>query len=187
MEHGETSKQPTKQGDEMNNILMQEEMLGERDDDFPFENYDNANEIMQILADCDVENNQNNNNNNNNNAMILASNDQGGEISEIPQQKKYQRHNAYQIQQLEAVFRLCPHPDERQRIKLSQRLGLNLNQIKFWFQNKRTQIKTQTEHNHYILLREENDRLRNEKCGLEGSIRPNFAPTHVAKRKYKYY
>lgn len=39
------------------------------------------------------------------------------------------------------MFKECPHPDENQRQLLSRDLGLAPRQIKFWFQNKRTQTK----------------------------------------------
>jgi hypothetical protein len=39
------------------------------------------------------------------------------------------------------VFKDCPHPDEKQRLQLSRELGLAPRQIKFWFQNRRTQMK----------------------------------------------
>ncbi|KAF2314748.1 hypothetical protein GH714_033429 [Hevea brasiliensis] len=38
-------------------------------------------------------------------------------------------------------FKECPHPDDNQRRQLSKELGLEPRQIKFWFQNKRTQTK----------------------------------------------
>lgn len=38
-------------------------------------------------------------------------------------------------------FKECPHPDDAQRKELSRELGLEPLQIKFWFQNKRTQMK----------------------------------------------
>ena len=40
-----------------------------------------------------------------------------------------------------SFFKECPHPDEKQRMELSRRLGLESKQIKFWFQNRRTQMK----------------------------------------------
>lgn len=40
-----------------------------------------------------------------------------------------------------SCFKECPHPDEKQRMELSRRLGLENKQIKFWFQNRRTQMK----------------------------------------------
>lgn len=39
------------------------------------------------------------------------------------------------------MFKECPHPDEKQRLHLSRELGLDPRQIKFWFQNRRTQMK----------------------------------------------
>lgn len=39
------------------------------------------------------------------------------------------------------MFKECPHPDENQRAQLSRELGLEARQIKFWFQNRRTQMK----------------------------------------------
>lgn len=40
-----------------------------------------------------------------------------------------------------SFFKKHPHPDENQRLQLSRELGLDPKQIKFWFQNKRTQKK----------------------------------------------
>lgn len=39
------------------------------------------------------------------------------------------------------LFKESPHPDEKQRQQLSKQLGLAPRQVKFWFQNRRTQIK----------------------------------------------
>jgi homeobox-leucine zipper protein len=87
--------------------------------------------------------------------------------------KRYHRHTPQQIQELEAyvtskslysfflpefldltiiilcicsVFKECPHPDEKQRMELSRRLNLESRQVKFWFQNRRTQMKVRSTH-----------------------------------------
>jgi homeobox-leucine zipper protein len=45
------------------------------------------------------------------------------------------------------MFKECPHPDENQRAQLSRELGLEPRQIKFWFQNRRTQMKVNYKEN----------------------------------------
>ncbi|KAJ4827228.1 hypothetical protein Tsubulata_034570 [Turnera subulata] len=84
--------------------------------------------------------------------------------------KKYHRHTSHQIQELESFFKECPHPDEKQRMELSRRLGLESKQIKFWFQNRRTQMKTQLERHENIILRQENDKLRAENELLKQNV-----------------
>ncbi|KAF0914122.1 hypothetical protein E2562_026517 [Oryza meyeriana var. granulata] len=79
-----------------------------------------------------------------------------------PRKKRYHRHTQHQIQELEAFFKECPHPDDKQRKELSRELGLEPLQVKFWFQNKRTQMKTQHERHENNALRAENEKLRAE-------------------------
>ncbi|KAK1324821.1 Homeobox-leucine zipper protein ROC2 [Acorus calamus] len=76
--------------------------------------------------------------------------------------KRYHRHTQHQIQEMEAFFKECPHPDDKQRKELSRELGLEPLQVKFWFQNKRTQMKTQHERHENTQLRSDNDKLRAE-------------------------
>ncbi|XP_057544611.1 homeobox-leucine zipper protein PROTODERMAL FACTOR 2 [Amaranthus tricolor] len=77
-----------------------------------------------------------------------------------PKKKRYHRHTQHQIQEMENFFKECPHPDDKQRKELSRRLGLEPLQVKFWFQNKRTQMKAQHERSENQQLRSENDKLR---------------------------
>nr|CAD1823226.1 unnamed protein product [Ananas comosus var. bracteatus] len=79
-----------------------------------------------------------------------------------PRKKRYHRHTQHQIQELEAFFKECPHPDDKQRKELSRELGLEPLQVKFWFQNKRTQMKTQHERHENTQLRADNEKLRAE-------------------------
>ncbi|CAA7403673.1 unnamed protein product [Spirodela intermedia] len=81
------------------------------------------------------------------------------------------RHTPEQIQQLEAFFKECPHPDENQRMELCRRLSLEGRQVKFWFQNRRTLMKTQLERKENELLRQENERLRIENRALHATAR----------------
>ncbi|XP_044504884.1 homeobox-leucine zipper protein ANTHOCYANINLESS 2-like isoform X2 [Mangifera indica] len=88
-----------------------------------------------------------------------------------PRKKKYHRHTPNQIQELEAFFKECPHPDEKQRLDLGRRLNLEAKQIKFWFQNRRTQMKTQMERHENVILRQEHDKLRAENEMLKEAMK----------------
>ncbi|CAJ1925187.1 unnamed protein product [Sphenostylis stenocarpa] len=79
-----------------------------------------------------------------------------------PKKKGYRRHTQRQIEEMEAFFKQCPHPDDKQRKELSRDLGLEPLQVKFWFQNKRTQMKTQHERHENSILKAENEKLRAE-------------------------
>ncbi|VFQ83391.1 unnamed protein product [Cuscuta campestris] len=74
--------------------------------------------------------------------------------------KRQRRHTAAQINEMESVFKVCPNPDESVRKELGRSLGLDEAQIKFWFQNKRTQTKAQNERQDNTELRLENQKLR---------------------------
>lgn len=69
------------------------------------------------------------------------------------------------------MFKECPHPDEKQRLELSKRLCLEVRQVKFWFQNRRTQMKTQLERHENSILRQENDKLRAENMSIREAMR----------------
>ncbi|KAF9617556.1 hypothetical protein IFM89_037368 [Coptis chinensis] len=88
-----------------------------------------------------------------------------------PRKKRYHRHTPQQIQELESLFKECPHPDEKQRMELSRRLSLESRQVKFWFQNRRTQMKTQLERHENSILRQENDKLRAENMSIRDAMR----------------
>nr|A2ZAI7.2 RecName: Full=Homeobox-leucine zipper protein ROC3; AltName: Full=GLABR 2-like homeobox protein 3; AltName: Full=HD-ZIP protein ROC3; AltName: Full=Homeodomain transcription factor ROC3; AltName: Full=Protein RICE OUTERMOST CELL-SPECIFIC 3 [Oryza sativa Indica Group] len=90
--------------------------------------------------------------------------------------KRYHRHTAHQIQQMEALFKECPHPDDKQRLKLSQELGLKPRQVKFWFQNRRTQMKAQQDRADNVILRAENENLKSDNFRLQAAIRNVVCP-----------
>ncbi|XP_027177964.1 homeobox-leucine zipper protein HDG11-like [Coffea eugenioides] len=87
------------------------------------------------------------------------------------ERKQYHHHSAEQVQRLEAFFKECPHPDENQRRQLSREIGLEPRQIKFWFQNKRTQTKSHNERSDNNALRVENDRFYYETLAMREALR----------------
>ncbi|KAL7094298.1 hypothetical protein ACP275_11G094200 [Erythranthe tilingii] len=91
--------------------------------------------------------------------------------------KQYHRHTTEQIQQLEAFYNECPHPDKNQRQQLSRELGLDQKQIKFWFQNKRTQIKALNERADSNSLRSENERIHFENLSMHEALKNAFCPS----------
>ncbi|XP_020591591.1 homeobox-leucine zipper protein ROC2-like isoform X2 [Phalaenopsis equestris] len=94
-----------------------------------------------------------------------------------PRKKRYHRHTQHQIQEMENFFKECPHPDDKQRKELSRELGLEPLQVKFWFQNKRTQMKTQHERQENGQLRADNERLRTENLRYKEALSNASCPT----------
>uniref|UniRef100_A0A2P2LIQ7 Homeobox-leucine zipper protein GLABRA 2-like n=1 Tax=Rhizophora mucronata TaxID=61149 RepID=A0A2P2LIQ7_RHIMU len=100
----------------------------------------------------------------------------GGDKNKRKKRKKYHRHTAEQIREMEALFKEHPHPDEKQRQQLSKQLGLAPRQVKFWFQNRRTQIKAIQERHENSLLKGEIDKLREENKSLRETINKSCCP-----------
>ncbi|KAM0956752.1 hypothetical protein ACFX13_025593 [Malus domestica] len=90
--------------------------------------------------------------------------------------KKYHRHTTEQIREMEALFKESPHPDEKQRQQLSKQLGLAPRQVKFWFQNRRTQIKAIQERHENSLLKGEMEKLRDESKAMREQINKACCP-----------
>ncbi|GLJ49869.1 hypothetical protein SUGI_1059770 [Cryptomeria japonica] len=76
--------------------------------------------------------------------------------------KSYQRLTPAQAQHLEGFFNECPLPDDKQRAQLSIQLDLTPTQVKYWFQNKRSNIKAQVDRSDNCFLRQEQQMLLNE-------------------------
>ncbi|XP_076915064.1 homeobox-leucine zipper protein ANTHOCYANINLESS 2-like [Bidens hawaiensis] len=94
-----------------------------------------------------------------------------GPSSSSRRRQKYHRHTPYQIQELEASFKDNPHPDEKERLALGKKLNLEKKQVKFWFQNRRTQMKTQLERYENAILKKTNDDLRIQNVAMKEAIR----------------
>jgi homeobox-leucine zipper protein len=77
---------------------------------------------------------------------------------------------------LDRSFKECPHPDEKQRNQLSRELGLAPRQIKFWFQNRRTQLKAQHERADNSALKAENDKIRCENIAIREALKHAICP-----------
>ncbi|KAL2233095.1 homeobox-leucine zipper protein HDG5 isoform X2 [Sesamum indicum] len=106
----------------------------------------------------------------------FSGNEQEAEQQPQAKKKRYHRHTTRQIQEMEALFKECPHPDDKQRLKLSQELGLKPRQVKFWFQNRRTQMKAQQDRQDNVVLRAENESLKNENYRLQATLRNIVCP-----------
>ncbi|KAL2524005.1 Homeobox-leucine zipper protein MERISTEM L1 [Abeliophyllum distichum] len=111
------------------------------------------------------------------NDIMEAPSGEDQDPNQRPKKKRYHRHTQNQIQEMESFFKECPHPDDKQRKDLGRQLGLEPLQVKFWFQNKRTQMKSQHERHENTQLRTENEKLRAEniryKEALSNATCPN--------------
>ncbi|KAF9626355.1 hypothetical protein IFM89_032409 [Coptis chinensis] len=96
--------------------------------------------------------------------------------NERKRKKRYNRHTQHQIQEMESFFKECPHPDDKQRKELARELSLEPLQVKFWFQNKRTQVKNQHERVENTQLRNENERLRAENMRYKEALNSSSCP-----------
>ncbi|RRT62714.1 hypothetical protein B296_00043237 [Ensete ventricosum] len=81
------------------------------------------------------------------NIEVASGDDQ--DQSHRPRKKRYHRHTQHQIQELEAFFKECPHPDDKQRKELSRELGLE-------------PLQNHHERHENNQLRAENEKLRAE-------------------------
>eukprot|EP00899_Mesostigma_viride_P021210 jgi/Mesvir1/29090/Mv18395-RA.1 len=80
------------------------------------------------------------------------------------------RHTEEQVEELERWFAKNPRPGEAVRLKLGEQLGLEPRQVKFWFQNRRTQIKTKHAIDGYTELKEELARIQTENTELKKAL-----------------
>ncbi|XP_047058331.1 homeobox-leucine zipper protein TF1-like [Lolium rigidum] len=94
-----------------------------------------------------------------------------------PRKKRLQRLTFQQTEILQGFFSMCTHPNEYQRRELSETTGLTAQQVKFWFQNKITQIKNLNEKEENYRLKVENAMLSDENKKLKQAHGTTFCPT----------
>ncbi|KAK1396078.1 hypothetical protein POM88_005941 [Heracleum sosnowskyi] len=70
------------------------------------------------------------------------------------------RHTGHHINALEEYFKENSYPNELQRNELALRLGMHPTQVMCWFQNKRTQMRSQSKREENEVLKSENNMLR---------------------------
>ncbi|XP_022140115.1 homeobox-leucine zipper protein MERISTEM L1, partial [Momordica charantia] len=109
-------------------------------------------------------------------AMEAPSGEDQSQHNHSNKRKRYHRHTQLQIQEMEAFFKECPHPDDKQRKNLSRELGLEPLQVKFWFQNKRTQMKAQHERHENAILKAQNEKLRAENMRYKEALSNTSCP-----------
>ncbi|XBJ07002.1 hypothetical protein VPH35_012583 [Triticum aestivum] len=106
------------------------------------------------------------------NTNVVAGNQGNNNVETYSEQRMETRRTNYhrlrreQIQQLEAVFREIPYPDEKLRKSLSERLGMSAQQVKFWFQNHRSNSKGKTQRRETTTLQLENKMLKSDRQAI---------------------
>ncbi|XP_020230831.1 homeobox-leucine zipper protein HDG11 [Cajanus cajan] len=110
-------------------------------------------------------------------ASVGGSGDEGSQNLNEGRRPSYKRLTSVQTAKLERFIKECPHPDEVQRRHLASEIGLEPKQIKFWFQNKRTQIKNQHERADNTALRVENDRIHSENVLMKEALKNMLCPS----------
>ncbi|XBJ06992.1 hypothetical protein VPH35_012573 [Triticum aestivum] len=110
------------------------------------------------------------------NTNVVAGNQGNNNVETYSEQRMETRRTNYhrlrreQIQQLEAVFQEIPYPDEKLRKSLSKRLGMSAQQVKFWFQNHRSNSKGKTQRRETTTLQLENQMLKSDREAIMSAM-----------------
>ncbi|CAN6234692.1 unnamed protein product [Urochloa humidicola] len=81
--------------------------------------------------------------------------------------KRPKRFTVQQVQELEAMFQVCTHPEPEERQELGTKIGLQERQVKFWFQNRRSLMKLKACGNEIRDLQQENTKLNTDNIELK--------------------
>ncbi|WJX24172.1 hypothetical protein P8452_13311 [Trifolium repens] len=91
------------------------------------------------------------------------------------------RHSPLQTSRLEEIFMTVEHPTTDQISDIAKEIGLQPRQVKFWFQNRRTQKKCKTEKTVRNVFLAENERLKNENIQMKEQLK-NILCTTCGRR-----
>ncbi|KAH0720105.1 hypothetical protein KY284_005135 [Solanum tuberosum] len=80
---------------------------------------------------------------------------------------KRMKHSDKQIQELEVAFKEDRYPDATIRLELATKLSMGSKQVNYWFQNKRSRMKSQSEQHESKLLKQEYDKLHTEYISMK--------------------
>ncbi|KAK1396079.1 hypothetical protein POM88_005942 [Heracleum sosnowskyi] len=86
------------------------------------------------------------------------------------------RHTGHHINALEEYFKEHSHPNQLQRNELALRLGMHPTQVMCWFQNKRTQMRSQSRREENEVLKSENNMLRAQIKHFTEVLSKNICP-----------
>ncbi|KAK1398228.1 hypothetical protein POM88_008091 [Heracleum sosnowskyi] len=90
--------------------------------------------------------------------------------SSIGKKRGNHRHSDQQINAMGAYYKDNQHPNKSQRNQLASSLGMNPDQVQFWFQNQCTQEKRKSKREENEAIRSELDVLRAQNPQYEEAI-----------------
>ncbi|XP_076928951.1 homeobox-leucine zipper protein ROC5-like [Bidens hawaiensis] len=81
------------------------------------------------------------------------------------------QHTRHQIERLEKFFKKKDHPSKVEMIEIGRELKIEEKKVKFWFQNRRSQLKAQMERDEMSIMKKENEKLNIEILALKEVVR----------------